>query len=162
MGMEAQFKVLDEEELRLVLESPERIEDMLFPLEVEDPFEGQLCLEKEWHAIHYYLTGALDRDGSVEGEAILGGTEVGPNLGFGPARLIDSNTVKSIADALSSVDFLEWASEYDESSENAEKVYTGLSKDPFVLEHQNNLFRQLSKMYGDAARHNRSVLTYLS
>jgi len=159
--MEAQFKVLTDEELKMILESPDKTEGLLFPDDVDDPFEDQISLEKEWHAIHFFLTGELERDGSIEGEAILGGQEIGSDLGYGPARLINPTNVKAIADALESVDFLEWANEYDENSENADKVYGGISKEPFALDHQNGLFRKLNKMYGDAAKNNQAVLAYL-
>src|SRR5271163_2074263 len=57
-----------------------------------DAEEG-LTLEKSWHCLHYLLTGTAWETGTVLGKTILGGTEIGPDMGYGPARYLVPNEV---------------------------------------------------------------------
>ena len=60
-----------------------------------------LSLDKAWHGVHYLLTGAVEPDGTLLGQAVLGGTEVGEDFtGYGPARLFEPDVVAALATAL--------------------------------------------------------------
>jgi hypothetical protein len=45
-----------------------------------------LSMEKAWHGVHYLLCGEADPGRTILSQAILGGTEFGDDLGYGPAR----------------------------------------------------------------------------
>jgi len=64
---------------------------------------GMLDLDKAWHALDVIL--AHKNEQGVLGDAILarGGSKFGPPLSFGPARLLEPNRVKAVADALGSI-----------------------------------------------------------
>jgi len=130
---------------------------MLFP-DDNDPFQDQVCLEKEWHTLHYLITGTLEPDGSALGDAILGGEEIGTNLGYGPARLIKPERVKEIAEALLAVDIDKKCKDLDESTQVASDIYGGISTEPMMLQYYREFFRKLDNMYGSAAKHEQALL----
>ena len=62
-------------------------------------------LDKAWHGIHYLLTGTAWEGSEPLNFLIVGGKEVGNvDVGYGPARVFDSNAVKKIAAALDTLD----------------------------------------------------------
>jgi len=45
-----------------------------------------VSLDKAWHGLHYLLCGALEPAPGPLGQAVFGGTEIGEDQGYGPAR----------------------------------------------------------------------------
>jgi len=45
-----------------------------------------VSLDKAWHGLHYLLCGALEPAPGPLGQAVFGGTEIGEDPGYGPAR----------------------------------------------------------------------------
>ncbi len=54
----------------------------------DDPSDEFLDLDKAWHGLHWLLTGTADDTDTPAGQAILGGTEIGEDKGYGPSRLL--------------------------------------------------------------------------
>jgi hypothetical protein len=69
-------------------------------------------LDKAWHGIHFLLNGTAWSITTVAGEAILGGREFGPDMGYGRPKLISADKVKQIATALANVTATELSSRY--------------------------------------------------
>ncbi|WP_386070432.1 YfbM family protein [Tahibacter sp. UC22_41] len=158
MGATANLRFLTADEVAHVTAAPGEIEDFLFPPEVENPFEGQISLDKAWHAIHYILTGAVGTDGSALGDAVLGGCEIGPSLGYGSARLLSADRVREIAGALAAVDFL---GRFDATPGDVPaQIYLGRNlkqEYAYLARH----FQHLRQAYITAARDNFALLIYL-
>lgn len=51
--------------------------------------DGTLRLEKSWHVLHYVLSGSAEVVTSPLSQALLGGREVGNDVGYGPARILE-------------------------------------------------------------------------
>jgi len=162
MGMTAYFKILDTSEFMLVATKPDEIEDMLFPIESEDPFEGQTCLEKEWHLIHYILCGELEPDGTPLGDAVLGGNPMGPDLGYGHGRLIHSGRVTEISDALAKANFDSLYSSIDQSDKKLKEVYSNFEFEDNERKYHIELLEELKSMYKKAAEQSCAVFAYLA
>jgi hypothetical protein len=58
---------------------------------------ADLSLEKAWHGLHYLFCGAAEPDGTTLGSTMLGGTELGEDLGYGPARYFTADEAATIA-----------------------------------------------------------------
>jgi hypothetical protein len=56
-----------------------------------------ISLDKDWHLLHFALTGSADQVPGPAGDAILGGEEIGEDLGYGPARLLSGDAVRAVA-----------------------------------------------------------------
>lgn len=55
-----------------------------------------VCVHKLWHAIHFVLAGSpWDTDGEL-GDLFMGGDEVGDDMGYGPARLLEPDRVAAL------------------------------------------------------------------
>ena len=61
-----------------------------------------ISLDKAWHGLHYLLCGALEPAPGPLGQAVFGGTEIGEDQGYGPARYFSPAQVAEIAAALQS------------------------------------------------------------
>ena len=61
-----------------------------------------ISLDKAWHGLHYLLCGVLEPAPGPLGQAVFGGTEIGEDQGYGPARYFFPAQVAEIAAALQS------------------------------------------------------------
>lgn len=59
-----------------------------------------LDIRKSWHPLHFLLSGQASEAPWPWGAVVLGGEEIGENLGYGPARLLTPSQVAELADAL--------------------------------------------------------------
>jgi hypothetical protein len=57
--------------------------------------DTEVDLDKAWHGIHYLLTGSAESSGMI-----MGGKDIEPDQGYGPAQLLKPDEVKAIAQLL--------------------------------------------------------------
>jgi hypothetical protein len=62
--------------------------------------DTEVDLDKAWHGIHFLLTGSVEPNDSLASKVIMGGENIGPDRGYGPAQLLKPAEVKAIADLL--------------------------------------------------------------
>jgi len=62
--------------------------------------DTEVDLDKAWHGIHYLLTGSVESNGTLASKVIMGGEDIGPDRGYGPAQLLKPAEVKAIAQLL--------------------------------------------------------------
>lgn len=73
-----------------------------------------MSLEKDWEVLHHLLTGEFRAVASPLSRAILGGKEIGEDLGgYGPARYLWADEVWEISSALSALTHEELRRRYD-------------------------------------------------
>lgn len=80
-------------------------------------------LDKQWHAVHFLLTGS---SGSTDSplSLILGGfEEIGPDIGYGSAWFVPKAAIAAFHEALSAWTHEQWAEKYDADRAVAEDVY---------------------------------------
>ena len=59
--------------------------------------DTEIDIDKAWHGIHYLLTGSAESNESLASKVIMGGEDIGPDRGYGPAQLLKPDEVKDIA-----------------------------------------------------------------
>jgi hypothetical protein len=126
--------------------------------EAEMP-EPELDLDKSWHGIHYLLTGTAWEIGEGAGSAILGGVEIGQDGGYGPARLVDPDTVRAIAAGLDALDVETLRARFEPGAMKAAEIYPdswtdGTDDVDYLMSH----FAELRRFYHSAAVHGQAVL----
>jgi len=121
--------------------------------------DRDLTLEKSWHCLHYLLTGSAGESDSVLGKAILGGKEIGPDIGYGPARYLEPNEVELVAKALKKVPKEDLAARFDLKAMKAAKVYA--CRDESELELAQHYFAELCTCYEKAAERGDAMLLYI-
>ncbi|BBH70295.1 hypothetical protein ACTI_69800 [Actinoplanes sp. OR16] len=147
--------------LQKLLDDPSAVESILYgDLDDDDAEmpEPELDLDKSWHAVHYLLTGtAWSLGDTPAGAAVLGGTEIGEDGGYGPPRYLVPDEVQAIARALSALDERSLRSRFDPAALDAAEIYPeGWSSTDIdsVLAH----FRTLREFYRSAATNGEGVL----
>ena len=50
--------------------------------------DAEVDLDKAWHGIHYLLTGSVESNKTLASKVIMGGEDIGPDRGYGPARCL--------------------------------------------------------------------------
>ena len=93
--MSAVLQRLDKTELAMLRERPQSIEEWLSEERLTLP-KRYVDLDKSWHAIHFLLCSSIEPDGTPVGAAILGGDPFGPDLSYGPVRVISADYAREI------------------------------------------------------------------
>jgi hypothetical protein len=77
--------------------------DQAGPADIPSPDE-MVDLHKSWQILHYVFTGTPDGGPAPLNLLLVGGEEVGEDMGYGPARLIDARAMQDFAHALKAFD----------------------------------------------------------
>lgn len=123
---------------------------------------ASLSIDKAWHGLHYLLCGKPQPGTDLASQAVMGGTEIGDDLGYGPARYFDPATVAAIARELSQPNLeAEMMARFNPDQMMSLGIYPGQfvpgEDDEWLME----AFRKLRKFYVDAAANNLAVVTCL-
>jgi Domain of unknown function (DUF1877) len=123
---------------------------------------ASISIDKAWHGVHYLLCGKVEPGSDLASQAVMGGTEVGDDLGYGPARYFDANKVAEIARELSRPNLeAEMLARFDPDKMASLGIYPGqfiASEDRQWLM---DSFRTLRQFYVDASAANCAVVTCL-
>ncbi len=120
-------------------------------------------IDKAWHGVHFVLTGSAEPDGSVLGNVILGGEEIGDDAGYGPARLIDPSDVRLISEALATFDDGALAARFDADVMTDLGIYPDVwDEDGETIEFIADAVDVVRRAYTDAATKGHGMLVWLS
>lgn len=108
----------DEDEARAILADEERIDELL-----ESDNDRSVDLDKAWHGIHWLLTGSEWSTQGPLAQVILGGEELGEDIGYGPGRLLPASEVADVADALDALDLATLGERFDAAAMSAASIY---------------------------------------
>ena len=122
---------------------------------------ASLSIDKAWHGVHYLLCGKIKPGSDLASQAVMGGTEVGDDLGYGPARYFDAAEVANLATELSRPTLeAEMTARWDPAQMATLGIYPG----QFLAGDQKWLmdaFRQLRQFYVEASAAKLAVVTCL-
>jgi hypothetical protein len=80
-----------------------------------------VSLDRAWHGLHYLLTEG--EEDTVAEQVVLGGQEIGDDVGFGPVRYLLPGEVAAVAAHLDGTPFEVLAGRFDADRMNALGVY---------------------------------------
>ena len=121
--------------------------------------EDGLNLEKSWHVLHYLLTGKAEEAPPPLGNAILGGEEIGGDLGYGPARFLTPQQVREVALALAAISKGDLRERFDLKAMKAANIYP--VRDKSELELAQGYFELLSRYYAEASAQGNAMLLWI-
>jgi len=103
-------------------------DDVISRLEDEEASLQIFRLGKEWHALHFLLTGESDLTGPSRvpppfGDVVQGGTPTGFDATYGPVRALSPDRVRAVADALHTISASELEQRFDPERFNALRIY---------------------------------------
>ena len=147
-------------QLQGLLHEPSGVLNVFFPDDLGSP-NPRLDLDKMWHGLHYVLTGsAWDGDPPIS-LAVLGGTEIGEDTGYGPPRYLMPDEVRAVAAALDGTPHELFMERFDPSTMNDAELYSGYW-DECEPEYMRQLLGELAAFYASAAAAGMAVLICLS
>lgn len=122
-------------------------------LEEQSAAPSTLDLDKQWHALHAVLTDSAWDVDVPRGRAVLGGEEVGEDLGYGPIRRLAPAEVVGTAEELGALTPSAFAAAIDPEGMAALDVYPqGVPwGDAFERRYLEEAFVQLRDFYRRAA-----------
>jgi len=149
----------------------QRLEELRLRLPGQPPASGasaqavgkgaSLSIDKAWHGVHYLLCGKVEPGSDLASQAVMGGTEVGEDMGYGPARYFEADEVANLARELSRPTLeAEMTARWDPAQMATLGIYPG----QFLAGDQQWLmdaFRQLRQFYVDASAAKLAVVTCL-
>ena len=166
MGMAAFFVPIAPEKLKELTADPSQVEAFLFPADDDSDVEpeGSVDVDKVWHGIHFLLCAIAKDEQSPLNSAVLGGTELGEDLGYGAPRALEPTQVQQISEALRAVSVEQLERAFDPSAMSNADVYPDIwqrdGKD--ALGYLVHFFPTLVSFYSDAARNGQGAILYLA
>lgn len=123
----------------------------------------ELDLDKAWHGIHFLLAGDAWGGKPPLGNAVLGGTEVGPDVGYGPARLVSVEQVKAVAEALEPLTPEVFVTRFDAEALTEADIYPPIwDEGEEVIDYLEVVYGALREFYISAAKRRDAVLVEVS
>jgi hypothetical protein len=164
MSMIGNFVAISPGQLATLVADPDLMESFLYPDDGEAEPENHLDVDKAWHAIHYMLNGKTWEGDPPLFWTVMGGKEIGEDVGYGPARYLSVEQVKAIAGALSAIDAKLFGARFDARALDAAEIYPQIweSGDAEALEYVVSYYDQLRSFYLAAAERGDAVLIYLN
>jgi len=122
-----------------------------------------LCIEKSWQGIHYALNGDPWKGSGPLFNAVLGGKEVGEDLGYGPARILSPEEVAETAKALDAISMEDFENRVSKCDFTSDQIYVYAGEDPDeIVEELGTYFADLQTFFNEAAQRCDAMLIFLS
>ena len=116
-------------------------------------------MEKTFHALHWLITGHAWGGEAPLANAVLGGTEYGPDLGYGKVRYLEPEKVNEVAPALGFLTVEILLSRWNVKAMKAAKIYAVADKDG--REECAIRYPHLQAYYAQAVRQREAMLSYI-
>lgn len=123
-----------------------------------------LDLHKSWHMLHYLFTGTAWEGDAPAATLLLGGQEVGEDMGYGPARVLPVADTAEFAKYLDGLDLEKLYERLDAAAMRALEIYCAPDDDDDVAELGDDLehyFPQLRAFVADAAQKGNGLLIWM-
>lgn len=162
MSMIGCFTSVGAEQLQNLIADPAQVAEYLHS---EGGEANTLDLDKAWHGIHYLLTGEAWGGKAPLAWAVLGGKEIGEDVGYGPARYLMPVQVDAVAQSLAEVDEAQFRARYQPRTMDQAQIYpSGIWERDGAdgLDYLAQYYKELVQFYSEAAARGDGVLLWLS
>ena len=164
MGMTASFVAVSPDQLETFKADATALPDFFFERLSQSTAEktsDAVDIDKSWAAIHFMLTGTPWGGEPPESQPILGGAEIGEDMGYGPLRYLTPAEVQSAHRVLAQLPVTELKKRFIPAKlEEAEVYPTGIWLDEGEegFDYIEHWYVQLCAFYANAAQAGRAVL----
>jgi hypothetical protein len=162
MSMIGNFLQISPKELAALIADPSLVESFIYPDGEEH--QSNIDVDKAWQGIHYLLTGDSGGGEPPLANVVLGGKEIGEDVGYGPATYLTSDEVQAVAAALKNITPDELRARYDASTFLENAIYPGIWDDPEddAIGYLTTWYDTLRSYYFDAAAKKNAMLKYIN
>jgi hypothetical protein len=129
---------------------------------VESGDGSVLDIQKSWHGLHWLLCQEAWDGPEPLKHAVLGGAEIGDDMGYGPARLVDATTVGAVAAALAAISRDRLRQRFNPGAMAAAQIYAFDAEDADWRDDFLDAFDRVKQFFADAAGRGHSVLIWLT
>jgi hypothetical protein len=153
------FVSISADELNQLKQNPASVRDVFFTRLNKQDSEHTLDIDKSWAAIHFLLSQAEGEGSSASSLPILGGTEIGEDIGHGAIRYLEPEQVKQANSVLTSMPaevLRKWFNA--EVLEKAEVYPSEIWRDEDCFEYVDYWYRQLRGFYQRMAMGGNGIL----
>jgi len=172
MGISASYRRITPEKFLEIQKNPEIAESFFYPDYDEDydhffpPDDDRYFdLDKDWHALHFLLTGESSLDETKASApycyVVMGGTPTQFEASYGFVRYLTPEEVKAVAELLNTISVDELRQRFDPAAFNALEIYPNPSPGGWDEEELEGLFEkypELVKFFQNAAQDGDIVL----
>jgi Domain of unknown function (DUF1877) len=159
MSMTGGYLQVTGEQLQAMIDDPDSLDELLEPAIMGG--KG-LNVDKAWQGIHFVLTGDAWSGEPPLSNVVLGGTEIGEDLGYGPVRYLTPEEVAEVATALAPIDADEFANRYDPDELAGNDIYAFDYDHPDdELEYFKDAYVELRGYFQDASAKGNAMLVFL-
>jgi hypothetical protein len=165
MGMVGCLAAIDTKTIQQLQADPEQMDEFLNPDDGDGELPNSCDLDKAWHCIHFMLCGDPLPSKSVLSLAILGGTEIGDDVGYGPARILQPEQVRDVAVALSQIDSAAFKVRYEPERMQKADVYLAdmcVRDGDDAFDYLLDNYMKLVAFYREAAQRGDGAILWLS
>ena len=164
MGMTASLAAVDQATLSRLKSDPGAVEDYIYPNDGDDEPPNSIDVDKAWHGIHFLLTGQAEGGQEPLALALLGGEELGDDVGYGPARFLTPQQVNAVATALVGLDEEAFRDRFDPAAMTDAQIYPDViwlrdGKD--ALDYLVENYHSMVSFYREAASRGDGALLWL-
>lgn len=124
-----------------------------------------LELDKSWHVLHYLFTGSAWEGALPAAMLLSGGAEAGPDLGYGPARVISAADTAAFARFLAGQSADSLCARIDTAQMQSLEIYCAGDDDDASVEIEEDIqhyFPQLQSHVTAAAQRGCGLIIWLS
>ena len=162
MSMIGNFVAFSNDQLQKLIADTDSVETFLDGDDDDDVAPGtRLDVDKAWHGIHFLLTGSAWEGEPPLSMAVLGGTEIGEDCGYGPARYLTTEEVKAVSAALQEISPDDLIERQSPAAMRAAELYSS-DGSPDDLEYIQTYYDSLRQFYFEAACRGDAVLLCLT
>ena len=156
------FLQLSSADLATLITDPSSVEAFIYP--EDEKHENNLDVDKAWHGIHYLLAGDTWGGEPPLANVVLGGTEIGDDVGYGPARYLTVDEVQAAADALKDITPAKFSTRYVASDLSKNEIYPDIwdDADDDSVGYLTTWYETLRDYYIDAAAKGHAMIKYLN
>ena len=164
MSMIGNFVAITSDDLDRLISDPDEIEELLYPDGGSRNPENHLDIDKAWHGIHFLLTGESEECDDLLSQVVMGGTALGPDVGYGPARYLTPQQVSQLAGVLAKLPSTSLAARYAPAEMEEAGIYPDIwQRDgDEALEYLLHYYDKLVDFYHQGAAQGHAVLQYLN
>jgi hypothetical protein len=161
MSMIGNFLQITPAQLQALVENPTSVQALLYP-DDGDRAES-IDIDKAWHGIHFMLTGEAWGGSAPLANIVLGGTEIGGDVGYGPAHYLTPEELRAAAEAVRELPPDEFARRFDAEKLSANQIYPEIwDEGDETLDYLRHYYETLRAYYLDAAAKGNAMLKYLN
>jgi hypothetical protein len=168
MSMTGHFLLVSDADVAHLLAAPRTILPLLTSrvYDVEHP-DGYVDVDKAWHCLHFLLTGTAWEGPPPLDFIATGGVSIGDeDVGYGPARALESGVVAALSDALDRLPPEVLVARYDAPRMASLKIYpsgwTEVDPTPDFFGYFMGAYEELRALVRRGAQERRALLIWLS